>query len=138
MATMTMERMGRIVQHGKNLLAIFPRATEQFPDALCRKLRRLEAKAAALALRGCNGPEWDSEEEQEAAYESVLEKVNALLGNHTTHNSETGDTRCRVPVFINRDPRGYQLKIRDEYVRQRGLKIETDWGGYGILAPEIK
>lgn len=127
MATMTMERMGRIVQHGKNLLAIFPRATEQFPDALCRKLRRLEAQAARLALQGCNTG-FDSEEEGERLYDAVLAKVNTLLGN------ESG----RVPVFINRDPRGYQLKIRDSYVAERGLKIETDWGGYGILAPEIK
>ena len=28
------------------------------------------------------------------------------------------------------------LKIPDEYVRENKLKIETDWGGYGILCPE--
>lgn len=128
----------RIIQHGNNLLRIFPKATERDPGTLCRKLRRLEAKAAALALRGCNGPEWDSEEEQEAAYEAVICKVNALLGNPMC-----GPGRY-VPVFINRDPRdprgprGYALKIDDAWMTANDAKLEKDWGGYGLLAPEIK
>jgi len=37
-------------------------------------------------------------------------------------------------VFINGDPRGYALKIKDEFVRENNLTIYQDWGGYGILA----
>ena len=47
-------------------------------------------------------------------------------------------TEQDIPVFLNGDPRGYALKIRDEYVRAHDLAIHRDWGGYGILAPEIE
>jgi hypothetical protein len=36
--------------------------------------------------------------------------------------------------FINGDPRGYSLKIDGAAVPQG---LETDWGQYGILAPEL-
>ena len=117
-----------IEAHGRNLLEIFPNATERDPVTLCKKLRRLEAQAAALALRGCNGPEWDSEEEEMTAYEAVLTQVKNLLFGCGPED---------VPVFINCDPRGYALKIDDEYMRSHKIKLHTDWGGYGIIAPEI-
>ena len=120
-------------QHGENLLAIFPNATERDPVQLCSKLRRLERQAAAIALRLCNGPEYP-EGAADAACEKVLEKVNALLGN----------VPPLVPVFINRDPRGYSLKIDDTWMRQQGRKeqrpllvLHADWGGYGIIAPDL-
>src|SRR4051812_7144434 len=119
----------RIEEHGRRLLAIFPNAKEQDPYKLCVKLRRLEAKAAALALRGCNGPEWDHEGEQEAAYDAVLADAKKLLGN---------DGKRYIPMFINRDPRGYQLKINDKWMAETGWPLERDWGGYGIIAPEIR
>jgi len=40
-------------------------------------------------------------------------------------------------VFINGDPRGYALKINDKYVRENQLRIYSDMGGYGIIAPEF-
>jgi hypothetical protein len=42
-----------------------------------------------------------------------------------------------VPVFVNGDPRGYALKIQDEYVSENSLDIHRDMGGYGILAPDL-
>ncbi len=122
-----------IEAHGKNLLAIFPNATERDPIALCKKLRRMEAKAQAIALRLCNGPEYPGGyDEVDALTGAILEKVNAILGN-------TG--KNPVPVFVNRDPRGYALKISSEwmfaYCQQTGRRIYSDWGGYGIIAPEI-
>lgn len=43
--------------------------------------------------------------------------------------------------FINSDPRGYALKINNETPEGKALieqvGLETDWGGYGILSPEI-
>lgn len=121
---MTKIQEDAIRQHGINLLALFPRATERDPIKLCKKLRQLDGKAAALAMRQCNGPEFASEEALENQYEAILHQVNGLLGNKS------------VPVFINRDPRGYQLKIRSEYM-QPHIKLHRDWGGYGIIAPEI-
>ena len=44
----------------------------------------------------------------------------------------------KIPVFVNGDPRGYALKIDDSYVKKFNLKIERDWGGYGIIAPDFK
>ena len=115
-----------IRKHGQQLLAIFPNATEQEPLELCRRLRRLEGEAARWALRGCNGPEWESEEAQDDARDKIIGKVNALLGNET------------VPVFLNGDPRGYALKIDSGWMGKHFAALHQDWGGYGILAPEIK
>jgi hypothetical protein len=41
--------------------------------------------------------------------------------------------------FVNTDPRGYALKIKDKVVREvyPEARLHTDMGGYGILAPEI-
>ena len=41
--------------------------------------------------------------------------------------------------FINGDPRGYSLKIKDNVMREKYNEtgLHKDWGGYGILAPEI-
>lgn len=126
-ATEKRERMyARIRQHGENLLRIFPHATERDPVELCKKLRRLESKGNAIGLRLCNGPQY-REGEDEKTTDAILASVNRLLGN----------INGSVPVFVNLDPRGYALKIRDEYVRQNGLVIHTDWGGYGILAPDL-
>ncbi len=44
-----------IEAHGKNLLAIFQNATERDPVALCKRLRRLEAKASRITTDYCNG-----------------------------------------------------------------------------------
>lgn len=51
----------RIAQHGQNLLAIFPDASERDPVKLCKKLRKLETVAAAIGLQLCNGPELQQE-----------------------------------------------------------------------------
>lgn len=43
--------------------------------------------------------------------------------------------------FLNSDPRGHALKIDNETPEGKALieqvGLETDWGGYGILSPEI-
>ena len=40
-------------------------------------------------------------------------------------------------IFFNNDPRGYALKIDDEFVSKNKLEIHCDWGGNGILAPDF-
>jgi hypothetical protein len=45
-------------------------------------------------------------------------------------------------LHLNSDPRGYALKIDDEFMRSHkdhiGLgELQTDWGGYGILSPDL-
>ena len=118
----------RIISHGQNLLALFPEATERDPVQLCKKLRRIEGEAERAAIDYCNGV--IDADAMDAAENAALAKLESLLGF----------TRAGVPVFINRDPRGYALKIEDSWVRGytgKGGKIDTDWGGYGILAPDL-
>lgn len=137
---MTTPQRSEIEKHGRILLTIFPNATERDPVKLCKKLRRLEAKAQAIALRLCNGPEYPNEHAADDECYALLLKVNTLLDF----------IGAVVPVFINRDPRGYALKIDEEWMREhaRPLKdsnrhtvvatLHRDCGGYGILAPKIK
>jgi hypothetical protein len=155
----------RIRKHGEDLLRIFPRAVEQDPVKLCKRLRRLEAEGEAIAVDLCRGSV--SNEERETLADRLLRRVNKLLGNWREYQPKTGaKCGCRrgverdncpncegtgqvidfaairnapplVPIFHNGDPRGYALKIREEYVREHALDIHRDWGGYGILAPDL-
>lgn len=157
----------RIHEHGENLLAIFPNATERDHVELCKKIRRLEARAEALALENCNvGMPSDIYEERGSV---ILLAVNKLLGNVHEYQPKTGakcgcrrgvqrdncpnceGTGCAVdfaairnrkplvPVFLNGDPRGYSLKIEDNWMRERqNLRLHRDWGGYGIIAPDLR
>lgn len=173
---MTATLTDRIAEHGRKLLAIFPNATERDPVKLCKKLRRIEAKGAAFALRLCNGPEFPTPEAADQVGDSILAETNALLGNVHEYQPKTGaKCGCKrgvqrdncptcegtgqvinfqairnrpklVPVFLNRDPRGYALKIDDQWIRDRATRISTngetyplhtDWGGYGIIAPDL-
>jgi len=112
-----------IIKHGKNLNKIFK--TDLEPMALCRKLRRIEVKGNKMALDWCNGDidqeEWDQFEKE------TFKKLRSFL-NWNEH---------KMRVFLNGDARGYTLKISDKSVRDLKLDIHTDWGGYGIIAPEI-
>ncbi len=118
-----------VMEHGKRLLVIFPNATERDPVKLCRKLRKLEREGAAFGLRLCNGPEYKTEGAQEAVAEEILNRLDALLGYMA----------AGVPVFLNRDPRGYALKIESKWMEARRdvVKLCRDWGGYGIIAPDL-
>jgi hypothetical protein len=108
----------RIHHHGEALLRIFPEAAERDPEKLCRKLRRLERLGEALGVRLCNGPNF-AEVEADAIESDIVAKANALLGTDR--------------VWLNRDPRGYALKID----LRRNEKLHRDWGGYGIIAPDL-
>lgn len=114
----------RIRKHGKSLLAAFPDAVEEDPDRLCRALRRIEVKIHAMAEQVCNGTaDYDA---WERASDAALAKVRGIL----RPSGALSDA-----LEINGDPRGYALKISDSAVRN--LRIHRDWGGYGILAPDL-
>jgi Asp-tRNA(Asn)/Glu-tRNA(Gln) amidotransferase A subunit family amidase len=114
----------RITAHGRALQSIF-NLPDTDPVELCKKLRRIEAKANRLAVDYCNGT-IDAEEIDEQA-DKIFYKVDALL--HFTAQD--------IPVIFNRDPRGYALKIDDGYIREHNINIYRDWGGYGIIAPDL-
>ena len=115
-----------VIRHGENLLKVFPHASERDPVELCRKLRRLESRGAALGLRMCNGPEYPEGEEDKITV-NILAKVDTLLNFKASG----------VPVFVNRDPRGYALKIDDKWLQEHKPALYSDWGGYGIVAPDL-
>lgn len=138
---MTPKQREAIERHGNNLLAIFPDAAERDPVELCKRLRRLEARGGTIALRRCNGPEYQPWA-LESAVETLLGKVNELLCN--MRQESDGCWVMAVPIFVNLDPRGYALKVDanwlrtlPEEMRGRFAGLHRDWGGYGILAPEI-
>ncbi len=105
-------------------LAVFPHDGVQ----LFEKLRRLELKAHRLRVIGCDRNLTTSEE---STIDRIEKKVRDLLPG--LNNINNG-----YHFFINGDPRGYALKLQGP---DEGGKlpegINTDWGGYGILAPEL-
>jgi hypothetical protein len=115
-----------IEKHGQNLNNIFH--TKYGNIDLCKKLFRLEKKAHKLAEDYCNGENGVTTDTWEDKCKPILDKVNKLLDNE----------KINIVVHVNGDARGYALKIREKEVKEKGLKIYTDWGGYGILAPNFR
>jgi hypothetical protein len=128
----------QIEKHGANLNAIFNTGIDNIK--LCKKLFQLENKAHRAATCLCNTNTLDllelnqwtgydvkqaTEDEQDAFFSNILDKVDKILNFK----------KLNIPVFINHDPRGYALKIKNEY--SKGLKLHQDFGGYGIIAPEF-
>lgn len=122
-----------IIRHGNSLLAAFPSALEKDPLALCKKLRRIEATASHIGRALCGDPCYTYERAEKDS-RNALARVRKLLGLSEAKAEEVG-------LFVNTDPRGYALKLDDAWTRgynaKAELRIHSDWGGYGILAPEI-
>ena len=117
----------RIVEHGNNLKAIF--RLDEDPVKLCKRLRRLELKAHALTTARCNGT--IEEDDYEKKTQAILTKLDYVLHYRA----------LVMNIFVNGDARGYALKINTHDVvilGGRGFKIYTDWGGYGIIAPDFR
>ena len=114
-----------IKNHGLKLIEFFKLSSEIDAISLCRKLRRLEVKAHYLTTQQCNE---GIKEEDAKTEEDILNKVDKLL------NFKAQD----IKVFINGDARGYALKISDKHNKFLSeVGFYCDWGGYGIIAPEI-
>jgi hypothetical protein len=114
----------RVKAHGERLLRIFPNATPRDPVKLCKRLRRIETAANQDAERYANG-------------ELTSNAYACRAGDHMTHFLLIVGSGTDVPAFINSDPRGYALKIKSEYVAEHNLDIPRDWGGYGLIAPDL-
>jgi hypothetical protein len=124
---MNARTLDRVTEHGEDLKYLFRLPGDTDPVSLCRKLRRLERQAEEITTHMCNGTGYTGEQEADAALDAILAKVDKLL--NCAHKG--------IPVFINRDPRGYALKIKDGWVRENDAQIHRDWGGYGIIAPDL-
>ena len=115
------QRAENILRHGLCLQRIYPESKAYGPVELCKKLHRIEARAHRLAEEACSY-EWVNQDKHDAAMDRCEQRANDILGNGPR-------------VFVNRDPRGYALKIRTEDTK--GLDIHKDWGGYGIICPDF-
>ena len=114
----------KCLKHAEQLAVVFPEAKKSGLK-LCKAVRRLENKGHKLAEDYCNGV--IDTDQWEPASDNLTGKLNVLLGN------EAG----KVPVFLNGDPCGYALNIKNEYIRDNNISIHRDLGGYGIIAPDL-
>src|SRR5579859_5493473 len=131
---MNAKTLEAIKRHGESLLRAFPDAMEKDPVALCKKLRRIETGLSPIILKNCNEGVAEAEMMNETAKAEL--RVCALLGLNAINCKDIG-------LFVNLDPRGYALKLSEEWTREWNHKapgispIYQDWGGYGILAPDL-
>lgn len=92
-----------------------------------KKLHRIEARLNRIFIMECNGDIDLTDEQTKKRNNLILSKLRALLPEAKT-------------IFLNGEPRGYALKIKETEameLREKGINIYQDWGGYGILAPEF-
>ena len=116
------EMYRQIEKHGENLKVIFKLSNVIDPVKLSKQLFRLENKAHRLAEDDYNGLDVSAE------VEKVIKSVCKVLNLKNINDFK---------IFWNNDPRGYALKIDDEFVFKNKLEIHRDWGGNGILAPDF-
>jgi hypothetical protein len=149
---MNTQTRDRIIRHGQALLAAFPNAVERDPLALCKKLRRIETVAHRFATDYCNG-DVSSDDEGEKFYRQhgrgtsgpflteAIDGPEVFLARVCKILSITPDKAKETGLFVNLDARGYALKLSDEWTRQHNatadLRLHSDWGGYGIIAPDL-
>ena len=119
-------------KQGDALRALFPKASEYAGYALYVAVRKLEVEAHRVAEDYCNRPL--PADYVDRKHESILARLDRILGFKDQ----------KIPIFCNSDPRGYALKISDAWMAQKWppssserAPIHTDWGGYGILAPDF-
>jgi len=116
-----------ILQHGFDLQRNFGNGSGGGPVTLCKALRRIETKLHRWAEDVCNGVKQPTDAEFDRIHDRAVNKVAELLPELP-----------KDEIKINTDPRGYALKVEDTYMRSAGITdLHRDWGGYGILAPDI-
>jgi hypothetical protein len=99
--------------------------TKLQPQTLSNRLRSIERTAKQGAINLCDIPNYNFEPDEKKVVAEVQKLFNGKLQG----------------LFIERDPRGYALKIDEKLLKEGGiyhdLGIHTDFGQDGILAPEI-
>lgn len=116
--------MERIADHGQKLIEFFTLDPDTNPVTLCKKLRRLEIKSNAMMVDYCNG-DLDGDEIESYCLDDLRPKLEKILGPGNMEH-----------IYINRDPRGYTLKINE--IASTRASFHKDWGGYSIIAPDLR
>ena len=91
---------------------------------LWRELSRIERDTTRITTMACNGDV--SQEALDRFCDRALHRVAKAFGG-----------TLPAGIFINRDPRGYALKL-DSDVRPIPEGMTKDWGNYGLLAAVIE
>jgi hypothetical protein len=109
-------------------------------------LLHLEQMANAAATAYCNGEAIRLQRRGRIPLDANLghdenawENVKAYI----TEGVEQVFEFKKIPgFFVNADARGYALKIDNENPQSKALidelRLHTDWGGYGILSPDLQ
>ncbi len=90
------------------------------------QLDLLERRATKIVEKFSNGKM--TLDELEIMLEKIRKKVNKIFNGKLQG------------LIIDRDPRGYILKLSIEItnnLENEGISLIKDWGGYGILAPVL-
>lgn len=90
-------------------------------------LVRLENAIYKLCISQCNDTDFNTSK-LDRSIDLAKQKIGAMFPD------------IAIDLYINKDPRGYTLKIDDEAMRSGKydlVKLDRDWGGYGILSPQI-
>jgi len=125
----------RIEAHGRKLLKLFPGAAIADPVALSKAAARLERYIHQAELDDCNGPpEGYRSEKHQAEWTAAVEYREERT---RVRFAKLFGVPLADPFFINGDPRGYSLKVRPEYMAEHGIDLPRDWGGYGLIAPDL-
>jgi len=136
MKTTKKQMYDKIMQHGENLNKIFNTGIDNI--TLCKKLLKIERKAHRATTNLCNTNNLyfsqitfydlteSTEQEIDIFFDAIRKSVIKILGE-----------KSKECTFINFDPRGYAIKIKDTYIKENNIRIEQDWGGYGIIAPDF-
>jgi len=117
------ERIFFKTRHIENLGKLF---NLDYNDAegLYRSLRRIETKLNRIYEVACERELWPQETEVKTRLKERAKKL----------------TKNANGLIFNSDPRGYSIKIDDQVnreLRNQGINLYSDWGGYGILAPDF-
>lgn len=113
-------------RHLKNLSKLLGLKGELMLEVY-KHLKKIEKDGHRFAERYCNGEGIDS---------TNIEEIESRLKGNLLATLKYARSEVVREIQFNWDPRGYFLKLSDEYVRKNKIEIETDWGGYGILCPE--
>jgi len=109
--------------HLKALANLFI-VTEAEANRMFGQLRRAECKLNRLFNAAC---ERNLTGHEEAKIEHIKTHIKSITNNVKG-------------LYFNSDPRGYSIKIDDSVnrkLRNKGVNLYSDWGGYGILAPDF-
>lgn len=139
----TQRRKEQLAEHYLKCEALAKRFGAKRTDGkkVSNALRALENIAHSGATAYCNGEPYTLASGRTFNFRTDGSEAWEPFGEHI--EKHVADILGAVPpgFFVNGDARGYALKIDNDNPEGKALidalRLHTDWGGYGILSPEI-